>query len=111
MTPKETVTDPEMCHMFLIHNDSAVHNVFGPVTVRFVTTRIALDRVYHERDRVLGRDQFLGEIPTATHVEMYTKRVYLSGPGEGGNDWVFQNSWMAPLSREQAFIKKYGQVG
>lgn len=100
-----------MNKMFIFHFCEDLHNnpFFGKVNVRFTETEEELDRALTDRDCMLARGSFDGQIPICDLIEMYVKRADCSGPGPNGNDWVFENAWAAPVTREEAYRRLYGE--
>ena len=88
--------------MFIFFNHDGLHRVLGARTIRFVDDPQDLNHVLYEKDCALATGDFANghNIPTAYLVESYVKI---------GNDWILNNAYQAPLTREQVFENLYGQ--
>lgn len=99
-----------MHRMFIFTNFPEVHHFMGRYQVRFTNTEAEYQVALLDVDAAVSRQDFAGNIPVSNLVEMYVKRADKEGPGEGGNDWVFENAWAAPLTREQATRKYFSSL-
>lgn len=97
-----------MLKMFLIHNYPDLHYILGAVKVVFVKNEDEYQAAFLDAECATARGPFLGQIPTARLVEIYTKRGDPVGC-ENGNDFVFVNAFCSPKTREQAFDDIYGE--
>lgn len=100
-----------MERMFIITNHKDLHQALGAVHVKFSNTEDEYNNLMRYVDCILARGDFIKEIPSAECVEMFIRRSSLTGPGENGNDFVFENAWGSPRSREAALAEMYKWAG
>lgn len=92
-----------MKHMFVFHYHKDLHRAYGEIVAKFSNSDDEKRILELEMDRVLGRREFLKEVPKCDLVEVYNK-VY------DYTDWIFVRAYTPPRSRDMILEANYTKM-